>query len=91
MRLVRENIRPSQIMTRKAIENARCRCRAAGGSTNGALHLIAIAREPACRSRSTTSTTSAPARRVIADMKPGGRFVATDMFDAGGAALVAAS
>jgi dihydroxy-acid dehydratase len=89
MRLVRENIRPSLIMTRKAIENAAMSVSAAGGSTNGALHLIAIARELGVPFDLADFDDICARTPVIADMKPGGRFVATDMFDAGGAALVA--
>jgi dihydroxy-acid dehydratase len=88
MRLVRENILPSQIMTRKAIENAAMSVSAAGGSTNGALHLIAIARELGVPFELADFDDICARTPVIADMKPGGRFVATDMFDAGGAALV---
>ena len=89
MRLVRENIRPSQIMTRKALENAAMSVSAAGGSTNGALHLIALARELGVPFDLKDFDDICARTPVIADMKPGGRFVATDMFDAGGAALVA--
>ncbi len=89
MRLVRENILPSQIMTRKAIENAAMSVSAAGGSTNGALHLIALARELGVPFDLQDFDDICARIPVIADMKPGGRFVATDMFDAGGAALVA--
>ncbi len=88
MRLVRENILPSQIMTRKAIENAAMSVSAAGGSTNGALHLIALARELGVPFDLKDFDDICARTPVIADMKPGGRFVATDMFDAGGAALV---
>jgi dihydroxy-acid dehydratase len=88
MRLVRENVLPSQIMTRNAIENAAMSVSAAGGSTNGALHLIAIARELGVPFELSDFDDICARTPVIADMKPGGRFVATDMFDAGGAALV---
>jgi dihydroxy-acid dehydratase len=88
MRLVRENILPSRIMTRKAIENAAMSVSAAGGSTNGALHLIAIARELGVPFELADFDDICARTPVVADMKPGGRFVATDMFDAGGAALV---
>jgi dihydroxy-acid dehydratase len=89
MRLVREDIRPSHIMTRKAIENAAMSVSATGGSTNGALHLIAIARELGVPFELSDFDDICARTPVIADMKPGGRFVATDMFDAGGVALVA--
>ena len=89
MRLVRENIRPSQIMTRKAIENAAMSVSATGGSTNGALHLIAIARELGVPFELEDFDDICARTPVVADMKPGGRFVATDLFDAGGVALVA--
>ena len=63
MRLVRDDVRPSQIITRQAIDNAIGGVAASGGSTNGVLHLLAIARELGIPSRSTTSTPSRRARR----------------------------
>ena len=89
MQLVREDIRPSHIVTREAIENAAASVAATGGSTNGVLHLLAIAREldiPFSIDEFDEIATRTP---IVASLKPGGKFVATDMFDAGGVALVA--
>jgi dihydroxy-acid dehydratase len=89
MRLVRDDIRPSQIVTRESIENAVASIAATGGSTNGVLHLLAIAREldiPFTIDEFDQIATRTP---IVASLKPGGKFVATDMFDAGGVALVA--
>ncbi len=89
MRLVRENITARQLMTREALEDAVTSVSATGGSTNGALHLIAIARELGVPLTLRDFDEICARTPVIADMKPGGRFVATDMFDAGGTGLVA--
>jgi dihydroxy-acid dehydratase len=82
-------VRPSQIVTREALENAAASVVATGGSTNGVLHLLAIARE--FRIPFTIDDFDEIARRtpVLADMKPWGRFHATDVYRAGGIALVA--
>jgi dihydroxy-acid dehydratase len=89
MRLVRDDVRPSHIVTREAIENAAAAVAASGGSTNGVLHLLAIAHE--LNIPFTIDEFDAVAARtpIVASLKPGGKFVATDLFDAGGVALVA--
>ncbi len=89
MRLVREDVRPSQVMTRAALENAIAAVAATGGSTNGVLHLLAIARELGIPLTIDEFDTIAARTPVVADLKPGGRFVATDLHAAGGVALVA--
>jgi len=89
MRLVREDIRPSHIITREAIENAAASVAAAGGSTNGVLHLLAIARELDIPFSIDDFDTIAGRTPIVASLKPGGKYVATDLFDAGGVALVA--
>ena len=89
MRLVREDIRPSQIVTREAIENAAASVAATGGSTNGVLHLLAIAHELDIPFTIDEFDVVAARTPIVASLKPGGQFVATDMFDAGGVALVA--
>ena len=89
MRLVREDVRPSQIMTREAIENAVAAVAATGGSTNGVLHLLAIARELGIGLTIDDFDRIAERTPVVADIKPGGRFVAVDLHAAGGVALVA--
>ena len=89
MDLVRKNLTPRQILTRKAIDNAIAAVLTTGGSTNAVLHLIAIARELDIALE--MDDFDALSRRVptLADLKPSGRFVATDLHRAGGIRLVA--
>ena len=89
MRLVREDVRPSRIITREAIENAVTAVAATGGSTNGVLHLLAIARELGIDLTIDEFDRIAERTPIVADIKPGGRFVAVDLHAAGGVALVA--
>ncbi len=89
MDLVRKDIRPSQILTRQAIENAIASVAATGGSTNGVLHLLAIARELGIPLSIDDFDRILERTPVIADMKPWGRYVATDLYAAGGLGLVA--
>jgi dihydroxy-acid dehydratase len=89
MRLVRADVRPSQVMTRDAIENAGAAVAATGGSTNGVLHLLAIAGELGLELTIDEFDEIAERTPIVADIKPGGRFVATDLHAAGGVALVA--
>jgi dihydroxy-acid dehydratase len=89
MRLVRDDVRPAQIVTREALENAAASVAATGGSTNGVLHLLAIARELGIPFSIDDFDTIATRTPIVASLKPGGEYVATDIFDAGGVALVA--
>jgi len=89
MRLVRDDVRPSSIVTRAALENAAASIVATGGSTNGVLHLLAIARELDIPFELEDFDRIAARTPIVASLKPGGRFVATDMHAAGGVALVA--
>jgi dihydroxy-acid dehydratase len=89
MRLVRDDVRPSQIITRDALENAMAAVAATGGSTNGVLHLLAIANELGIDLTIDEFDRVAERTPIVADIKPGGRFVATDLHAAGGVALVA--
>jgi dihydroxy-acid dehydratase len=89
MRLVRDDVRPSHVMTRAALENAVAAVAATGGSTNGVLHLLAIADELGIDLTIDEFDQIASRTPVIADIKPGGRFVAADLHAAGGVALVA--
>jgi len=89
MRLVRDDVRPSSIVTRAALENAAASIVATGGSTNGVLHLLAIARELDIPFELEDFDRIAARTPIVASLKPGGRFVATDMYAAGGVALVA--
>ena len=89
MDLVRRDVRPSSIVTRAALENGIASVAATGGSTNGVLHLLAIAQE--FRIPFTIDDFDRIAQRtpVLADMKPWGRYHAVDVERAGGIALVA--
>ena len=89
MDLVRRDVRPSQLVTREALDNAATSVVATGGSTNGVLHLIAIARELGIEWGLEDFDAIARRTPVLADMKPWGRFHATDLDRAGGVALVA--
>ncbi|WP_374470176.1 dihydroxy-acid dehydratase [Phenylobacterium sp.] len=88
VRLIEKNIRPRDICTRKAFENAAVVVAATGGSTNGGLHLPAMAHE--CGIEFTLRDFAEICARTpyIADLKPGGRFVAKDMGEAGGAPML---
>jgi len=89
VRLVKENVVPSDIITRESLENAISSVAASAGSTNAVLHLLAIAHEMGLKLD--IGDFDRISRRVplIADLKPGGRFVATDLYEAGGTRLVA--
>jgi len=89
MELVAKDIRPRQIVTRAALENAIASVAATGGSTNGVLHLLAIAKEAGVPLSIDDFDRVAARTPVIASLKPGGEFVAKDLHDAGGIALVA--
>jgi dihydroxy-acid dehydratase len=88
MQLVVDDVRPSSILTREAIENAIAAVAASGGSTNGVLHLLAIAAEAGVDLSIDDFDTIAERTPIVADIKPGGRFVATDLYEAGGVGLV---
>jgi dihydroxy-acid dehydratase len=89
VKLVEEDRRPSSVLTRPAFENAISAIAATGGSTNGVLHLLAIAAEAGVDLTIDDFDTIAARTPIVADIKPGGRYVATDLFHAGGVALVA--
>jgi dihydroxy-acid dehydratase len=89
MRLVREDVRPRTVVTRDALENAAASVAAAGGSTNGVLHLVAIAKEFGLDFTVEDFDRISAATPIVADMKPWGRYHATDMYRAGGVGLVA--
>jgi dihydroxy-acid dehydratase len=89
MDLLRRDVRPSHVITREALENAIASIAATGGSTNGVLHLLAIARELGIPLTIDDFERIAARTPVVASLKPGGRFVATDVYEAGGVALVA--
>ena len=89
MDLLRKNLTPSQIITKAAIENAIVGVAATGGSTNSVLHLLAIANEAKVPLSIDDFDRISSRVPILADLKPGGRFVATDLYTAGGTALVA--
>jgi len=89
MDLLQRGLRPRQILTPAAFENAIAAVAATGGSTNAVLHLMAIAKEagvPLSLEDFDRISASVP---LLADLKPGGRFVATDLYAAGGTTVVA--
>ncbi|HEY2888112.1 MAG TPA: dihydroxy-acid dehydratase [Candidatus Limnocylindrales bacterium] len=88
MDLVRRDVRPSAIVSRASLENGIASVAATGGSTNGVLHLLAIAHEFGIPLDIDEFGAIADRTPVVADMQPGGRFTASDLYDAGGLALV---
>ena len=89
MDLVRKNLTARQVITREALENAVASIAATGGSTNGVLHLLGVAREAEVDLRIDDFDRISSRTPLIADLKPGGRFVANDLYRAGGIPLVA--
>jgi dihydroxy-acid dehydratase len=87
--LLRRDVTPSKIITKAAIENAITGVAATGGSTNAVLHLLAIANEAKISLSIDDFDRISSRVPILADLKPGGRFVATDLYAAGGTALVA--
>jgi dihydroxy-acid dehydratase len=89
MDLLRREVTPLKVITRAAIENAIAGVAATGGSTNSVLHLLAIANEARVPLSIDDFDRISARVPILADLKPGGRFMATDLFAAGGTALVA--
>ena len=89
MEALKNDLRPSRILTRAAFENAIVSVAATGGSTNGVLHLLALARESGVPLVIDDFDSLSAKTPLLADLKPGGRFVAHDMQLAGGTRLVA--
>jgi dihydroxy-acid dehydratase len=88
MRVLSEDLRPSHVITRKSLENAiACAC-TTGGSTNVVLHLLAVAHEAGIELSIDDFERISRETPLLADLKPGGRFVATDLYAAGGVPLV---
>ncbi len=87
--LLRRELRPSEIITRKSVENAIAAVAATGGSTNAVLHLLAIAREAGVELKIDDFDRISSRTPLLADLKPGGRFVANDLYKAGGIQLIA--
>lgn len=88
MELIASNIRPRDIVTREALENAATVVAASGGSTNAALHLPAIANEIGIKFDLFDVAEIFKRTPYIADLKPGGKYVAKDMFEVGGIPLL---
>jgi dihydroxy-acid dehydratase len=89
MDLLRRGVRPLDILTRKAFENAIASVAATGGSTNAVLHLLAMAREAGVPLKIDDFDAISSRTPIIADLKPGGRYVAMDVHRAGGIPLIA--
>jgi len=89
MDLLRRGVKPLDILTRKAFENAIASVAASGGSTNAVLHLLAMAREAGVPLTIDDFDAISSRTPIIADLKPGGRYVAVDVHRAGGIPLIA--
>jgi dihydroxy-acid dehydratase len=89
MELYGRDLRPSAIITRQALDNAIASVCASGGSTNAVLHLLAIAAEMGIRLTIDDFNPISEKVPLLADLKPAGRFVATDLYEAGGTRLLA--
>jgi dihydroxy-acid dehydratase len=88
MQVLVDDLRPSRVITRSSLENAiACAC-ASGGSTNVVLHLLAVAHEAGIELSIDDFERISRATPLLADLKPGGRFVATDLYRAGGVPLI---
>jgi len=88
MNLLKNNIRPRDIVTKKSLENAAVIVAASGGSTNAALHLPAIANEAGIKFTLEDVTNISKRTPYIADLKPGGKFVAKDLYEIGGVPIL---
>jgi dihydroxy-acid dehydratase len=89
VRLLRQNLRPRDVITKASLENAIRSVLTSGGSTNAVLHLLAIAREAGVELSIDDFDRLSRTTPIIADLKPGGRYVANDLYEAGGVRLVA--
>jgi len=87
--VLRRGLRPSDVITRDALENAIAAVATSGGSTNGVLHLLAVAREMGVELTIDDFDVVSQRTPLLCDLKPGGRYVAADLYQAGGVPLVA--
>ncbi len=87
--LLKKDLRPSQIITRKSIENAISAVAMTGGSTNAVLHLLALAHEVGVKLAIEDFDRISAKTPLLGDLKPGGKYVASDLYEAGGFRLVA--
>ena len=89
MDILDRGLRPRDIITKDSLENAIAAIATSGGSTNGVLHLLAVAREAGVELDIDDFDRISEATPLLCDLKPGGRYVANDLFAAGGVPLVA--
>jgi dihydroxy-acid dehydratase len=88
MDVLRRGQRPSEVITKPALENAIAAIAMSGGSTNGVLHLLAVAREVGVPLEIEEFDRISERTPLLCDLQPGGRYAATDLYEAGGVALV---
>jgi dihydroxy-acid dehydratase len=88
MDVLRRGLLPSQVITKPALENAIAAVATSGGSTNGVLHLLAVAREMGVPLAIDEFDRISDATPLLCDLQPGGQYVATDLYEAGGVPLV---
>ena len=86
--VLRRGLRPSEVITKAALENAIAAVATSGGSTNGVLHLLAVAREMGVPLQIDEFDAISERTPLLCDLQPGGRYVATDLYEAGGVPLV---
>jgi dihydroxy-acid dehydratase len=89
MKLLADDLRPSSIITEDSIENAIATVAMSGGSTNGVLHLLAVANEAGIELTIDDFDRISERTPLLGDLKPGGRFVAKDLYEAGGVGVLA--
>ena len=89
MEVLKKNIRPSDLITKKSLENAFCAVAMTGGSTNAVLHLLAVAKEMGVKLSIEDFDRWSAKSPLLGDLKPGGKYVASDLYHAGGFRLVA--
>jgi dihydroxy-acid dehydratase len=88
MDVLRRGLLPSEVITKRSLENAIAAVATSGGSTNGVLHLLAVAREMGVALSIDEFDRISDATPLLCDLQPGGRYVATDLYEAGGVPLV---
>jgi dihydroxy-acid dehydratase len=88
MDVLRRGQRPSEVISKQGLENAIAAVATSGGSTNGVLHLLAVAREAGVPLRIDEFDAISERTPLFCDLQPGGRYVATDLYEAGGVPLV---
>src|SRR6202035_4172873 len=86
--VLRAGRRPSDVITKDSLHNAIAAVATSGGSTNGVLHLLAVAREGGVPLESDECDAISERTPLLCDLQPGGRYVATDLYEAGGVPLV---